>query len=323
MGSGRCGRMRVILALLIGLVLFGELPPDQRAVALQQSNDRCLSADEALLLDRINTYRALNGLSPLTASPTLTAAARHHAWSMAEYNYFPADYSVQFEGPNHDQTLTWQQNIANAGYPDNIHTTRSQIIGAGTDSAITIQRSLRGIAAYDQVLTDRRFQAVGIGFWTNSESDEGTYWVLTFGSLRDGEILPCPGVTVPVTIEAAGRSQNSANSTLAHDGDFSTSWSTTTRKPPKGAFIWFDLGSAQDVSAIEWMFSLPGAADQFDVEISLDRESWTVIATKSNGAVNEWRSVQWRGRARYVRFSFSNPNADPVVGYLSEVRVFR
>ena len=38
---------------------------------------------------------------------------------------------------------------------------------------------------------------------------------------------------------------------------------------------------------------------------------------------DEWRSVQWHGQARYVRFSFSNPNRDPVIGYLAEVRVFR
>ena len=81
-------------------------------------------------------FGMVSGLAPLVASPTLTAAARHHAESMATYNYFPADYSVRHEGENHDQTITWQENIANFGYPDNTHTTRSAIIGAGTDSAV-------------------------------------------------------------------------------------------------------------------------------------------------------------------------------------------
>jgi uncharacterized protein YkwD len=314
---------RLLLPLLAVLLTLGAPAADRHVLANQSPGSDCLSADEAVLLDRINTYRQVNGLSPLTASPTLTAAARHHAESMAEHNYFPADYSVQFEGPDHDQTITWQQNIANAGYPDNTHTTRSEIIGAGTDSVTKIQRSLRGIAAYDKVLTDRRFQAVGIGFSTNPESDEGTYWALTFGSLRDGEIAPCPGVTVPVTIEAAGRSKNSTSSALAYDGDFTTAWATTAKRPPRSAYVWFDLGSVQNIGAIEWMFSQPGAADKFKIEISLDRESWTVVAAKSNGVVNAWRSAQWHGRARYLRFSFTNPNRDPVIGYLAEVRVFR
>ena len=302
--------------MILPLPVFG---PGARAA--QSFPAVCLNADEALLLDRINTYRVLNGLPALSASPTLTTAARHQAESMATFNYFPADYSVQHEGPGQDQTITWQQNIANAGYPDNTHTTRSAIIGAGSDSVAMIYRSLTGLPAYSDVLTDRRFKAVGIGFASNPESDEGSYWVMTFGSLRDAEISPCEGVTVPATIIAGGRSSNSTSSDLAFDGDFGTVWSTKKKANPQDAYVWFDLGSVQDIGAIEWMFSREGAADRFAIDVSLDRETWSQVATKSNGAVNEWRSLSWKGRARYVRFYFSNPNDDSVLGYLSEVRI--
>jgi uncharacterized protein YkwD len=319
----QCRNARALLVLPVVLILLVAPATSFSTSALQSTDARCLSQEEALLLDRINTFREMNGLSRLAASPTLSTAARHHAESMATHNYFPADYSVQFEGPNHDQTITWQQNIANAGYPDNTHTTRSEIIGAGTDSVALIQRSLTGIAAFEAILSDRRFQAVGIGFGTNPNSDEGTYWVITFGSLRDAVISPCEGVTVQAAIERGGRTDNSTGSELAYDGDFSTAWSTETDEPPRRARIWFDLGSIQQISAIEWMMSEPGGADEFTIEVSLDRETWSPIAKKSNGAVNEWRTASWQGRARYIRFDFRNPNGDPVLGYLAEVRIFR
>lgn len=311
--------------ILIGMILLmAALSPARSAHS--RANDppvrQCLSGDEALLLDRINSYRALNGLMGLSASPTLTSAARHHAFSMATFNYFPPDYSVRYEGTNHDQTITWQQNIANAGYPDNTHTRRSAIIGAGTVSAGTIYRSWTALPAYQEVMLDSRFQAIGIGVASNPDSDEGTYWALTFGSMRDGAIPQCSGVRLQIPIEGGGRTDNSTSSALAYDGDFSTAWTTTTRNDPQNAYVWFDLGSAQEISGIEWMIARAGVADNFAIDVSQDRKTWTQVAMKSNGAIDEWRSLAWSGTTRYIRFYFSNPNGDPVVGYLSEVRVF-
>jgi uncharacterized protein YkwD len=315
--------LRILLAailLLTGELLAGAATPVNAA---QPSSGSCLSANEALLLDRINTFRQINGLAPLIASPTLTAAARHHAESMATFNYFPADYSVRHEGENQDQTITWQENIANFGYPDNTHTARSAIIGAGTDSVSTIYRSLTDLPVYREVLTDRRYHAIGIGFGSNSASEEGSYWAITFGSISDGALAPCDGVAIPVPIVASGRTDNSSDSTVAYDGDYSTYWATTTKKAPPSAWIWFDLGSPQAISEIDWMFAKAGAADTFAIDVSLDRETWSQVTMKSNGAVDEWRSVAWQGTARYIRFYFANPNKDRVLGYLSEVRVLR
>lgn len=314
---------RVSLAALV--LLAGLALPAGRPVLamIQSSSERCLSADEAVLLDRLNTFRKMNGLPVLTASATLTAAARHHAGSMAEHNYFPDDYSLQHEGPDGDQTISWQENIANAGYPDNTHTVRSAIIGAGTESPSEIFRTLIELPAYERVLLDRRFAAVGIGFASNPNSDEGTYWALTFGSLVDTPIKPCEGVAVQVPILGGGRSANSESSTLAYDGEFDTVWSTIGDVAPANAWLWFDLGAEHDISRIEWMMTEAGAADSFAIDVSLDGETWTQVARKGNGALNEWRSISWPGQARFVRFFFSNPNGDPVLGGVSEVRFFQ
>jgi uncharacterized protein YkwD len=283
----------------------------------------CLSADEAELLDRINTWRAMESLPILTASATLSDAARNHAASMAEHNYFPDDYSVQFEGDSGDETITWQENIANAGYPDNTHTIRGSIIGAGTESPSEIFALLSQLPAYEKVLADHRFQAIGLGFASNPDSDEGSYWALTFASLVDSAIEPCAGVAVQIAVQSGGRSLNSSNSNAAFDGDLTTSWSTTGEDIPRSASIWFDLGTSHDVTTIEWMFAKGGAADQFSIDISLDGETWETIALKGNGSVRDWRSLKVDRSARFIRFYFTNPNGDAVLGHLAEVRIFQ
>jgi uncharacterized protein YkwD len=317
-GSMRCWTRLALhgLAALIAIAGFAAVAPQTSFAAAT-----CLTGEESALLDRINTYRQVQGKAPLVASPALTAAARHHAESMATHNYFPADYSVRYEGPGGDETITWQENIANAGYPDNTSTIRSAIIGAGSSSAAAIVRGLSERSSYEAVLTEARFQAIGIGIASNPDSDEGVYWAITFGSVRDGSVEACPGVPVPVAIASGGRTANSAESGLAYDGDLKTAWVTESDTPPSSAHIWFDLGSPQQIRAIEWMFSRGGAADQFLIEVSGDQETWTEIAAKSNGSVGDWRSVRWSGETRYVRFTFLNPNGDPVLGYLAEVRI--
>lgn len=313
--------MRCALLAAILLTQLVSIGPDQSALALQSPSDRCLSADEALLLDRINTYRRVEGLPPLVASPTLSSAARFHAESMAAWNYFPEDYSVRPEG-DAANAITWQENIANAGYPDNTHTARGAIIGAGTDSIAAIYRRLTERPAFRQLLLDDRFRAIGIGFATNPQSAMGNYWAITLGSLIDDAIRPCEGVAVTLPIVAGARSDNSTSSSAVYDDDLSTSWQSTATEPPSVAYLWLDLGDVHQISAIEWMFSEPGAADQFAIDVSTDRETWTQITRKSNGAVDEWRRVEWSGEARYVRFFFANPNGDDVLGHLAEVRVY-
>ena len=282
----------------------------------------CQSSNEWLLLDRINTWRDLNGLPALAASPTLTSAARHQAESMAQYGYFPDDYSVQFEGPDHNQIITWQQNIANAGYPDNTHTVRAAIIGTGVPSVSAIAKTLINLPAYRSVIADSRYRAIGVGFAIET-SDPGTVvWTITLGSLLDNQAETCADVPALLPVASASASKGSMKGALAVDGSLETVWSTSGDTIPADATITLDLGSVLQLSRIEWLFSQGGAADSFLIQVSSDKSNWTDVAVKTNGAVGEWRAQEWTGLARYVRFTFVNPNSDPVLGYLAEIRVF-
>ena len=61
-------------------------------------------------------------------------------------------------------------------------------------------------------------------------------------------------------------------------------------------------------------------AGAFTIQISTNKSSWTTIATKGNATAGTWQTLAWSGKTRYIRFSFSNPNKDKVLGYLAEVK---
>lgn len=65
-------------------------------------------AEECAFVALINNYRQQNGLGTLTISLTLGAAAEHHSIDMAINGYF---------GHTLADGTTWDQNIANHGYP--------------------------------------------------------------------------------------------------------------------------------------------------------------------------------------------------------------
>ncbi|HQY31696.1 MAG TPA: discoidin domain-containing protein [Thermomicrobiales bacterium] len=308
-------RLLVLILILACLIERGVMPKPVRAASFD-----CSSANEVLMLDRINTFRSLQGTGSVQLSPTLTLAARHQAESMARYDYFPTDYSVQFEGPNQDQTITWQQNIANAGYPDNTHTARAAIIGTGTPNVTAIAAQVFALPAYETVLLDARYLAIGIGFAASPTDPNLAYWTITFGSLVDAVAKPCAGVPTAIPIARAEASTNSLAADLATDGDLHTVWHST-EKSPYSIWLGIDLGSVQSITRIEWLLTEPGGADEFTILVSTDGRAWSVVASKSNGAVDAWRSVEYVGRARYIQYTFGNPNKDAEIGYLAEVRV--
>lgn len=313
--------MRFLLRLTL---LVATLLPISGAIPVLAADPvACTSRTEWLLLDDINTFRGVNRMDGLTVSPTLTAAARHQAESMARYGYFPSDYSVQFEGPNHDQTITWQQNIANAGYPDNTHTKRAAMIGSGSHSVSAIVQTLTGLASYRAVLEDPRYLAIGIGFAADPANPDEAYWTVTLGSLIDARLATCDDVPATLPIASATASDPESSPSAAIDGDLGTAWTVGGDVAVDDAWITIDLGSVASISRIEWIFTEPGLADQFTIEVATTMGQTTVIASKTNGAVDQWRAVSWTGEARYIRFAFGNPDGDLALPALAEVRVFR
>ncbi len=73
---------------------------------------------------------------------------------------------------------------------------------------------------------------------------------------------------------------------------------------------------------IDWMWSAPGAADEFRIDVSIDGVSWTTVAKPGEAPVGGWNSLQLNQKVRIVRFSFHNPQHDPQLGHLAEVRFF-
>lgn len=300
------------------------------AAAMPQSAaNYCADPEEMALLQQINTYREANGLADLTLSPTLGAAARHHSESMATFNYFDSSHDLRFEGPDQDQTISWQQNIANAGYPDNTHTSRAENLAAGYESAAETLQQWQNSPSHNEHLLSPKYKAIGIGQAYNPDSEYRWYWTVTFGSLVDAVAGPCdagdtgtPAPGTEIAVQASGRNGSSTESDVAYDGDPETAWYTTKARTPNNGYIWFDLGSVQTLSSIQYLFSDSGSADQFEIQVSNDKQDWITIADLGDPPAGKWRTLTWSGEARYVRFYFFNPNGDKVLGYLAEVRFF-
>jgi hypothetical protein len=130
----------------------------------------------------------------------------------------------------------------------------------------------------------------------------------------------------PVQVRPAGlySTSNSRLASRAGDGDVATEFVTQMldSSPPTWAWLNADLGETVPVAGIQWMWSAPGAADQFRIDVSLDGVKWTTVATPGEAPVGAWNTLQLNQPVRIVRFSFRNPKHDPQLGHLAEVRFF-
>lgn len=326
-----------LIALMAALLTQGSalasptLPAESPAGVATESSAYCADPEELDLLRRLNEYRAEHGVGELTLSVTLGAAAKHHSESMATFNYFDGSHDLHFEGENQDETITWQQNIANHGYPDNTHTSRAENLAAGFETAAETLLQWQNSPSHDEHLLNPKYKAVGIGRAFNPASEFRWYWTVTFGSLVDstasacdgsaaGEGTPAPGSELKIA--RSGRNGSSTDSNVVFDGDETTSWHTTKARTPTSGYVWIDLGDIHTISRIEYLFSEKGGAAAFQIQVSNDRENWEVVAERENPKIGRWQSVEWNGEARYVRFYFTNPDEAPVLGYLAEVRVY-
>lgn len=130
----------------------------------------------------------------------------------------------------------------------------------------------------------------------------------------------------PVRISPASlySTSNSRLASRAGDGDTTTEFVTQMLdlSPPTWAWLNADLGENVPLVRIDWMWSMVGAADQFRIDVSIDGVTWSTVATPGEAPVGGWNSLQLNQQVRLVRFSFHNPNHDPQLGHLAEVRFF-
>ncbi|CAA9544581.1 MAG: hypothetical protein AVDCRST_MAG70-400 [uncultured Thermomicrobiales bacterium] len=136
---------------------------------------------------------------------------------------------------------------------------------------------------------------------------------------------PALGDSGAYAIVDSTQSSNSLDASLAYDGSQSTSWRTSYgNSSPLSAEARFQIGSVQRIGTVRWVFNVGGRADAFVIQLSDDGNSWGTVFSGGNAPSGVGQEVEVAGgeTAKFVRFVFSNPNGDAVVGSLAEVEIY-
>jgi len=143
-------------------------------------------------------------------------------------------------------------------------------------------------------------------------------------TIAPGAVNPVfTGVKVPVASVTA--SSNQADAGLAVDGDAGTTWYSAA-ETPASVTLTLDLGSATDLNGIRWKFSTIGSADEFTVGLSGGSGGTVPLGTfGQQDALSQTyygAAIAPTINARYVTFTFANPNSDLIVGAMAEVEAW-
>ena len=205
--------------------------------------------------------------------------------------------------------IHWGTVARNVGH--DIYTPRGNIL-MGT---YILNYLLKTYGSYEMAV--RRY--LGVGVDPSTGITDTLYWSMV---KTRWQALNANPVTVPMvnTDEQANGSLRGADPYRARDGQLSSTWYVDGTPPY--AILEIDLGKTIRVSSIWWTFRITGAADSFAVRVSVDCRSWTTVGRFSNAPVKTWQSVTTAREARCVRLQFSNPNGDPVIGYVAELEVY-
>jgi subtilisin family serine protease len=152
------------------------------------------------------------------------------------------------------------------------------------------------------------------------------------GDVSMATVTPTPSPTVQITPPTGAykivNSDNSSNG-VAHryvrDNNLSTIWTTKkTSKAPSSAWVLVRLQNSQPVGSIRWVFGITGMADSFYIETSNDLVTWKKVTTKSNKPAGQWQEAMTKAgtTAKYVRFTFTNPNHDLQLGGIAEIQLW-
>jgi uncharacterized protein YkwD len=143
----------------------------------------CLTENDSVLLQLINGYREDNDLQPLTASPTLGAAALNHSKDMAAKDY--SDH-VGKDGS------TIGSRIEAAGYDPNGTYENIYYGSPGADTPQAAFAWWKSSPGHNENMLRPGSLAIGIGSATSTTTDL-THWTTTFGPTVDVEAKPCGG----------------------------------------------------------------------------------------------------------------------------------
>jgi hexosaminidase len=113
-------------------------------------------------------------------------------------------------------------------------------------------------------------------------------------------------------VAAVASSETAFDAGQAIDGYQNSRWSSTTDAPPQ--WIYVDLGETYRITRviIRWYkpnidTTGPAYAQEYDIQVSDDAESWTTIAglTDGDGLVDDFTGLS--GTGRYVRMYGKEP----------------
>lgn len=120
------------------------------------------------LFNLTNTKRQEAGLSPLSIASSLVQTAQSHAVDMANNNYFS---HTALDGSSvGDRARRF-------GYQNLV----GENIGAGYESPEAVIEGWMNSPGHRENILDPRYTEIGFGFFSNSASEYGNYWVQVFG----------------------------------------------------------------------------------------------------------------------------------------------
>jgi len=131
-----------------------------------------LDGEEQAFLELVNQYRAVNGLAPVVASPTLTRAAERHVHDMALH----AD--VGHIGSDGSNPLTRAQDALYTG------TAIGENLARDLETGVAVLFGWRSSTeGHNEGMLDPRWVAVGIA--REFDSTTGWSWATTYGNVTD------------------------------------------------------------------------------------------------------------------------------------------
>lgn len=157
--------------LLLAALAVGALPKGSQVSAA--------TSEEVSLLQLINGYRQASGLSTLTMSSTLYAAAGWMSGDMARNDYF-----------SHTDSLGRDpfQRMADFGYGYN--TWKGENLAAGAADPQQVLELWKASSGHNAVLMNPNFLVVGIARYYDANSTFGYYWAADFGGYGEEAASP-------------------------------------------------------------------------------------------------------------------------------------
>lgn len=202
-------KRKVCIAVVTALSWWPLAAGDSSAVA-DPAGASCLDQGASLAVGLINEHRRSNGLPPLTASPTLGAAALVQSQDMADNDF--SDH-VGSDGSSPEDRMRA------AGYPvDEAGAVGENIYWGGTgletaEDAFAFWLSSPG---HNANMLNPAFQAIGVASVSNPATGK-THWTTTFGGVADATAEPCAvdQVDDPIAVPTTDPSTSEASSTEA------------------------------------------------------------------------------------------------------------